>query len=286
MSESVTPAAVTEAIVTTPAHVPTIEAAAPVAAPVVETPVVETPAVVEAAPAAETPVAEPTKTELKLHTDTKSLLEETNNEAAKVEGEKPDAEAKPEGEKTEGEKTPTEVVKTPEPVVYEMKLPENFEVPVENLSAYTDALRELNVSPEAGQRLLDMHAEHIAQLAEDTLAQQHEVCAATRAEWRDQIKNDPDLGGAGFETTKRAVARARDLIVPEADRKAFNEFLTTTGAGDHPAFWRALYRVSNLFDEPAAPSPNRQPSPNANPEPRRGVMGLFDKKSSNSFSSR
>ena len=70
MSESVTPAAVTEAIVTTPAHVPTIEAAAPVAAPVVETPVVETPAVVEAAPAAETPVAEPTKAELKLHTDT------------------------------------------------------------------------------------------------------------------------------------------------------------------------------------------------------------------------
>ena len=284
MSESVTPAAVTEAIVTTPAHVPTVETPAAVVAPVVEAPVaVESPVVTEAAvtPAADPAAAEPAKTELKLHTDTKSMLEETGNEAAKADPEKPEAEAKP-----EGEKPPAEVVKPPEPVVYEMKLPENFEAPAENLNAYTDVLREHNVSPEVGQRLLDMHAEHIRSLAENTLAQQHEVFAATRAEWRDQIKNDPTLGGASFETTRRAVARARDSIVPEADRPAFNEFLTTTGAGDHPAFWRALYRVANLLDEPAAPAPDRRPATNANPEPRRGVMGLFDKKSSNSFSSR
>jgi len=284
MSESVTPAAVTEAIVTTPAPVPT-EAPAAVAAPVVETPVVETPAVVEAAPAVETPVTEAAKTELKLHTETKSLLEETTNEAEKA-AEKPEGEVTEGDKKPDAEKPPVEVQKPAEPFVYEMKLPEHFEAPAENLNAYTDILRESNIAPEVGQRLLDMHAEHIRSLAENTLAQQHEVFAATRAEWRDQIKNDPTLGGASFETTKRAVARARDSIVPEADRPAFNEFLTTTGAGDHPAFWRALYRVANLLDEPAAPNPNRQPSPNANPEPRRGVMGLFDKKSSNSFSSR
>jgi hypothetical protein len=285
MDPVVTPAAVTESIVTTPAHVPTAEAPAAVVAPVVETPVaVETSPVVEAAV---NPAAEPTteeaaaKPELKLHTETKSLLEETQNEAAKVEGETPEGDKKP-----EGEKPVVEPQKPAEPVVYEMKLPENFEAPAENITAYTDILRESNIAPAVGQKLLDMHAEHVRALAENTLAQQHEVFAATRAAWRDEIKNDPSLGGASFETTKRAVARARDLIVPEADRAAFNEFLTTTGAGDHPAFWRALYRVSNLFDEPAAPAPDRRPSPNANPEPRRGVMGLFDKKSSNSFSSR
>ena len=284
MSESVTPAAVTEAIVTTPAHVPTIETSAAVAPPVVETPAVaEAPAVVDAAPelpAVETPAAEVKAAELKPHTDTKSLLEETNNEAAKAEGETP------EGEKPAEVKPVVEPAKPAEPLVYEMKLPESFEAPAETLGAYTDTLRELNIAPEAGQRLLDMHAEHVRSLTENTLAQQHEAFAATRAEWRDQIKNDPSLGGASFETTKRAVARARDLIVPEADRGAFNEFLSTTGAGDHPAFWRALYRVANLFDEPASPPAGSKPSPTANPEPRRGVMGLFDKKSNNSFSSR
>ena len=60
--------------------------------------------------------------------------------------------------------------------------------------------------------------------------------------------------------------------MPEADRPAFNEFPDlTTGAGDHPAFWRALYRVANLLDEPAAPAlTDRRPATNANPEPRRG----------------
>src|SRR5580693_2532579 len=93
MPPEVTPGAAPESIVATPAHVPTAEAPAAVAAPVVETPaVVEAPVVVEAAatPAVDTPAAEPAKTELKLHTDTKSLLEETNNEAAKVEGETPE----------------------------------------------------------------------------------------------------------------------------------------------------------------------------------------------------
>lgn len=255
-----------------PTPAPVADPAAAVSSPAA-TPEAPAAAPPEAAPAAEV-AAEPA---VKLHTDTPTLLEGTSFEEPKAETPAPaPAETpKPAAETPPPAPTPD----TPAPVTYDFKLPEGVEAEPAQIEAYTGVLREANIPPEIGQRLLDMHAAQVQRLAESTLANQHQVFADTRKQWADQIRSDPELGGSGHQTAAKAVARARDLFVPEADRKAFNEFLTVTGAGDHPAFWRMLYRASRFIDEPA-PIANARPSPSANPQPRTGFRALMDHPSS------
>ncbi len=45
----------------------------------------------------------------------------------------------------------------------------------------------------------------------------------------------------------RIVAKARDLLIPRQFKKAFNEFLVTSGAGDHPEFILRLYHIGLLM---------------------------------------
>lgn len=166
----------------------------------------------------------------------------------------------------------------PEPV-YEFKLPEGVDGDPARIEAYTGILKENGVSPEVGQKLLDLHAEQIKSFTENSMAGWHKAFADTRKAWLDEVRSDPELGGSGFETSKKAVARARDLLVPEGDREHFNQFLQITGAGEHPALWRMLYRAARLFDEPPAPPPNLTPPPNPVPQ-RQGLGSIFNHPSS------
>jgi hypothetical protein len=75
---------------------------------------------------------------------------------------------------------------------------------------------------------------------------------------------DPILGGSGHQTTSQAVARMRDLLIPKEmlaprtfdDGKPrlsiADEFLESTGAGDHPVLWHILHNAARYLDEPQA----------------------------------
>ena len=222
-------------------------------------------------------VAEPAAAEpeaLKAHTEEPTLLEGLGEKPAEPEA-KPAAEAPAEAV--------VEAPTDPAAWVYDFKLPEGVEPAAEQISAYTDVLREHRIPPETGQKLLDLHTATIQRMAENTLADQHKAFADVRRQWREEVKGDPEIGGSGYETALRAIARARDAVVSESDRPAFDRFLRDTGAGDHPAFLRAMYRVANLLDEPPAPHPMPRPSPTANPTQRRGMAALFDRTMPNSF---
>ena len=263
MSETVNP--VSDLVVETPASIP----------------VVETPAAaqVEAAPSPE------------LHTETASLLETLDVPGAIADKapEIPENTDKPAEIDVKAEETPkpddkpaevTEVTEKPvEPVVYEMKLPEGIVAPPEKIEAYTGVLREAGIPPEVGQRLLDLHAETVRAMSESALADQHRAFADVRASWRDAVKADPQLGGSGYETSLKAVARGREFLLqgytPE-QREAFTNMLRVTGVGDHPEFLRMLYAASRYTDEPRAPAPVRVPSPNNGARPRAGFASMYD----------
>ena len=66
-----------------------------------------------------------------------------------------------------------------------------------------------------------------------------------------------------------------DIDVPEADRKAFNNFLKITGAGDNPMFLRFIHNVARTFDEPKPPAVNPKPPPNNGRPPKRGLRSLY-----------
>jgi len=250
-----TPPAVVEAIAPAPvAPEPAVAAPAvePVAAPAA-------PEVVPAAPAAEAPpAAEPT------------LLEafDAAKEADKAKDAKPEAkteakpEAKPEEKVTEPAKeaAPAEPAKL-EPVEYKYTLPETLKMDDALKGSLHEALDGFRSNPAEGvQKLIDLHNQQMLAHDQHLRQEQVRVFNETRKDWRTKVMADEQIGGAGYQTSMGAIARMRDMAVPEADRGDFESFLRVTGAGDHPAFLKMMHNFARFFDEPGLPPPNPQPT--------------------------
>ena len=240
MSETAIPA-VEAPVVLTPSPASAVSPPAEAAPAPASDPVVAPPTVVSEPVPAEAAAPKPTAAE------TPTLMEEAEREAAKPAPEPP----KP-------AETPAEA---PAPT-YEFKLPDGVETLPETMTAYTALLAENKMPQEAGQKLLDLHIAAIQKMAEQMAETQQSTFLATRKGWQDQVMADPELGGAGFKTTSKAVARMIDLFVPPEHRAEFDEFRRITGAGDHPALWRLMNNLARRFDEPAAPAIPAQPPPN------------------------
>jgi len=250
-------------------------------APAEGVPVAEAPPVVE--PTVDAPAAEVAAEAVPSAHDEPTLLE-----GVKAEGEEKAPEAAPDGgEKPAEEVTPTEEVKAeppkpeeivkpdgetpaiePEPVVTfeKFEVPEEFRVDDARMTEFTELLGKPRTQ-ETAQAILDFGLDQMRMYAEVLNKAQHDTWTTTRKGWRDAVMADPEFGGAGFETSMARIGRMRDLFVTEGDRQAFTDFLRVTGAGDHPAFLRLMYRVGQKFDEgQQAPAP-------ANPVPDRGRGG-------------
>ena len=250
-----------------PAAVPEVAGAA-AAAPTT----VDSPSPVEA-PAADpaTPAAEAEKPALTPHTDTPSLLSST--------GEKPAEPAKPgDAPAADAPKAAdAPAVVAAEPVTFEaFTLPEGVTLAEDQVKTFTDTLVNPELAPQArAQALVDMHVAALQQYADSTAAAQHKAFGDMRAGWRTEVMADAELGGAGHQTAMAAVARMRNLFVPESERAAFNSAMDLTGAGDHPAILRAFYRASRLFDEPAPLRESGRPPPNIGRRPNGAAHGGF-----------
>lgn len=232
-------------------------------------PVTEAPAAPVETPPTEAPV-EPKAEEPKvaLHTDTPSLMEEAGKKAEPKPDDKVEA-PKPADPATEAFK-------------YEaFKLPEGVPVDEARINAFTEIVGPHKLDQETAQKLVDLHTTTLQQFQEHLVAQQHAAFAETRRGWVDQIKADPVLGGSGHQTALQAAARMRDLLVPEAHRAEFADFMRITGAGDHPALMRLLHNAARLFDEPAAPPIPARPVPDrgGSAKPSKGAV-MYDHPSS------
>lgn len=288
-----------------PAAVAVEPAAAAAPAPAPE------PAAAAAAPApAAEPAPAPAKTELTSEkpslldfdkpkpTDDKAAAKPDDKAAKPAEAAKPDevvkpADVKPTDPKADAAATEAQKAKDAEvkaaadradiaKVASELK----FEMPEQLKATKTDdplytgfigAVAEATKNPQtAGQTLLKLHTDAMQQFAEQTLANQHKAFNETRDSWRTQVMADQEIGGAGHQTSMKAIARMRDMMVPEAERPAFNEFLRITGAGDHPQFLKLLHRASRYFDEPGLPPENPKPPADIGKQNGRGAKVLYD----------
>jgi hypothetical protein len=238
----------------TPEPAPAAVAPEPAAAPA-ETPPQATEQGSAESAAAET-TAEPAvaaEPAIKPHTDEPGLLQATP--------EPPAEEAKlPDGEQPAAPEAET--------VVYDFGIPDGFTVPDGRMTELTAVMQEAHVSKEHAEKLWAMHTDAMRELATQNVQAQHDSWAEMRRGWRNQIFSDPELGAAGYDTNKAAANRMLDLFTPPEHRKALNEFLSTTGATDHPALFRFLLNIAKGFDEPQG-----GPPPNPAPLPPRDAMG-------------
>lgn len=123
----------------------------------------------------------------------------------------------------------------------EFKIPEGMELDKTLLDESIPVLKELNLTQEQAQRLVDLqtkfstaNAERVAKAWKDTVDK-----------WVSDAKSDKEFGGTKF---KESVVVAKDAI-NKFGNPAFKEMLDFTGIGNHPEMIRFLTKVGNLLKE-------------------------------------
>lgn len=96
------------------------------------------------------------------------------------------------------------------------------------IGGFSEVAKELGLTQESAQKILDKMGPVMAKQQLDSLE-------ASRTEWQNQTRNDPEIGGANLEAS---LADAKKTT-PYWD-KDLSTLLEKSGLGDHPAVIRTL----------------------------------------------
>lgn len=123
----------------------------------------------------------------------------------------------------------------------DFKFAEGFDAKPDDVTAFGTVARELNLTQEGAQKLVDLQTK-MAQAQVEAQQNQH---AAMLKGWRDASAADKEFGGANIEANAAIAVKAlQQFGTPE-----LTKFLTDTGLGNHPELVRAFYRVGKALGE-------------------------------------
>jgi len=131
-----------------------------------------------------------------------------------------------------------EEVKAPEgaPEKYELKAPEGEEFDSSFLKTYEETARELNMTNEAAQKMIDKLSPVLQQ-------QTVERIEAIRSEWAEASKSDKEFGGAKLNENLAVAKTALDKFgTPE-----LKQLINDSGIGNHPELIRFFYRAGKAI---------------------------------------
>lgn len=169
---------------------------------------------------------------------------------AKPEGDKPQPGAegdKPQDDKpADGDKPadkPDDKKQEPEgaPEKYEFTAGEGVELDTEALKDFEPVARELNLTNEQAQKLVDAYPKILAGVQQ----RQAEAWQAQTEQWAADVKADKEIGGDKLTANLSAAQRALEQFGdPE-----LKEYLDSTGLGNHPALVKAFIKVGKAMSE-------------------------------------
>ncbi|MCH5278077.1 MAG: hypothetical protein J1E80_09660 [Desulfovibrionaceae bacterium] len=119
------------------------------------------------------------------------------------------------GDKAGEKKADGEKAKAPE--AYDLKAPDGFPIPEDNLASFSKACREAGLSREQAEKILDWHRERFTE--GQGLAAQEE--ARVLDGWRTEILADADFGGSNYKATVADARRALAAFDPDGKLRAF-----------------------------------------------------------------
>lgn len=173
------------------------------------------------------------------------------------------------GERSESEKKLE--AKTGAPEKYEFKgLPEGLEVPEEVHTMF----KEQGLSNDGAQKLVDFYVKKSQEAAQAPF----EYWRKMNEDWLGKIKGDPEYKG-DMKNVVSSVSKLVDSIGDPALAKEFREGMDLTGAGNHPAFVKFMYRLAQQLNEGtyvkpgnASPFGQRQPGSGEKPSAARALF--------------
>lgn len=148
-------------------------------------------------------------------------------------------EEKAEGEKAESDK---DAQKSDEPGEYEeFKVPEGIELDKEAMEAFIPIAKELKLSQEDAQKIVDIHNKVI----QDSQAQFTKAVEDMQDGWLSASLKDPEIGGDKFDGVVETVQNFfKGYNDPE-----LNELLNQTGIVNHPSVLKFLHNVATASKE-------------------------------------
>ena len=132
----------------------------------------------------------------------------------------------------------------------DFKLPEGVEANKELTEAFVPIAKDLNLTQEQAQKLVDLQVEQSQRDAKAT----EEAWATTKNEWETAAKADEEIGGEKLEEQIGLAKKALDKF----GTKELMEALEITGTGSHPEFLRVFARVGKAISEDAIISGKEQ----------------------------
>lgn len=126
-------------------------------------------------------------------------------------------------------------------------MPEGMEVDKAALEQFLPVARELNLTQEQAQKLIDIRSQQVEKQARA----QQDSWNNTLTGWVDQGKKDAEFGGDNYDANVAIAQRALEKIGTPELREALN----MSGMGNHPEVIRAFVRVGKLLetDSPVTP---------------------------------
>ncbi|MBL5913948.1 peptidase [Enterobacter asburiae] len=183
-----------------------------------------------AAPAAEAPApaGEPAK-------------QEGDKPQPGTEGDKPQEDKPADGDKPAEKPDDKEQKQEGAPEKYEFTAGEGVELDSEALKDFEPVARDLNLTNEQAQKLVDAYPKILAGVQQ----RQAEAWQAQTEQWAADVKADKEIGGDKLTANLSAAQRALDLFgTPE-----LKEYLNTTGLGNHPDLVKTFVKIGKAMSE-------------------------------------
>ncbi|EJI6850243.1 peptidase [Salmonella enterica] len=167
-----------------------------------------------------------------------------DGDPAKPEGDKPQEEKPVDGDKPEEEKPGEEKEQKQEgaPEKYDFKPAEGQELDAAALEQFEPIARELNLTNEQAQKMVDLYGTKIMPMVQQ---QQAEAWQKTTEQWAADVKADKEIGGDKLTGNLSAAQRAlAQFGTPE-----LKEYLEGTGLGNHPELVKAFIKIGKAMSE-------------------------------------
>ncbi len=172
-------------------------------------------------------------------------------------------------------KAPSTTTSTGAPEAYaDFTAPEGYTIDKAAIDAFVPVAKELGLTQDQAQKLVTLQAQQMIEAAKAPAA----TYEATRNTWQAQVRADPDLAKAvngdktGLDAVKLDIGRALNAIGDPTLAAEFKSAMDLTGAGDHPAFVKTLWKLSQFATEGkhvtgGGPSPHGQQAPGSAAKP-------------------
>ncbi|WP_370602570.1 peptidase [Citrobacter cronae] len=159
-----------------------------------------------------------------------------------ADGDKPQDDKPADGDKPADKSDDKEQKPEGAPEKYEFKPAEGQELDTSALEQFEPIARELNLTNEQAQKMVDLYGTKIMPMVQQ---QQAEAWQKTTEQWAADAKADKEIGGDKLTGNLSAAQRAlAQFGTPE-----LKEYLEGTGLGNHPELVKAFIKIGKAMSE-------------------------------------